>query len=269
MKTRVLTALAGVPVLIAALVIRGWFAEILIVCLTLVGLRECYQALFTAGYKPCVLGGYLAAAVMWPLSLLLGATDPLLLVAAAMGVSMSGVILSKEPSFPDAAASVYPLLACLMPFSMFMMMLNTTYGTVPGVALITMAFCIAYGCDILAYLGGRTFGRHKLCPTVSPKKTVEGAVSGVLGGVLFALGCRALFVHAFNMPMPGIPAAILLGLVGSYAGQIGDLTASLLKRHSGLKDYGKLFPGHGGVMDRFDSVIFTLIVMYCYTLVLH
>ena len=268
MKTRVLTALAGVPVLIAALVIRGWFAEILIVCLTLVGLRECYQALFTAGYKPCVLGGYLAAAVMWPLSLLLGVTDPLLLVAAAMGVSMSGVILSKAPSFPDAAASVYPLLACLMPFSMFMMMLNTTYGTVPGVALITMAFCIAYGCDILAYLGGRTFGRHKLCPTVSPKKTVEGAVFGLGGSVLVALAVRAFFVYVLKTPMPGVPAAIFLGLIGSFAGQVGDLTASLLKRYSGIKDYGKVFPGHGGVMDRFDSNVFVLIVMYCYTLVL-
>ena len=63
--------------------------------------------------------------------------------------------------------------------------------------------------------------------------------------------------------------AILLGVIGSVASQVGDLTASLLKRHSGIKDYGKLFPGHGGVMDRFDSVIFALIVMYCYTLVLH
>ena len=68
--------------------------------------------------------------------------------------------------------------------------------------------------------------------------------------------------------MPGIPASIVLGLLGSFAGQIGDLTASLLKRYSGIKDYGNVFPGHGGVMDRFDSVIFTLIVMYCYTLLL-
>ena len=152
---------------------------------------------------------------------------------------------------------------------MFMMMLNTTYGRVPGIALITMAFGIAYGCDALAYLGGRSFGRHKLCPFVSPKKTVEGAVSGLLGGVLLALLVRAFFVLVLNTPMPGIPAAVLLGVIGSVAGQVGDLTASLLKRHSGIKDYGKLFPGHGGVMDRFDSVIFALIVMYCYTLVLH
>lgn len=269
MKTRVMTALIGVPVLIVALVVRGLFAELLIVALTLIALNEMHKALRTAGYQVCMWGGYAAAIAMLPLNRLTGVLDPLLLVAGAMGISMLGVLLNEKPSFPDACASVYPLFTCLLPFSMFMMMLETTYGRVPGVALITMAFAVAYGCDALAYLGGRSFGRHKLCPSVSPKKTVEGAVSGLIGGVISALLVRALFVHALNTPMPGIPAAILLGVLGSIAGQVGDLTASLLKRHSGIKDYGKLFPGHGGVMDRFDSVIYTLIVMYCYTLVLH
>ena len=269
MKTRVITALVGVPILIAALVIRGFVADALIVALTLIALRECYKALTAAKYKVCTWGGYLVGAIMWPLSAFMGEVDPLLLVTAAMGISMLGVLLSKEPTFPNAAASVYPLFTCLMPFSMFMMMHSTMFGRVPGVALITMAFGIAYGCDVFAYLGGRTMGRHKLCPSVSPKKTVEGAVSGILGGVVFALAIRAFFVHGLSTPMPGIPAAILLGVLGSVAGQVGDLTASMLKRYSGIKDYGRLFPGHGGVMDRFDSVIFTLIVMYCYTLVLH
>ena len=269
MKTRVITALVGVPILIAALVIRGFVADALIVALTLIALGECYKALAAANYKVCTWGGYFAAIAMWPLSLFMDVLDPLLLVTAAMGISMLGVLLSKEPTFPNAAASVYPLFTCLMPFSMFMMMHSTMYGRVPGVALITMAFGIAYGGDIFAYLGGRTFGKHKLCPTVSPKKTVEGAVSGVLGSIVFALIIREVFVHGLSTPMPGIPAAILLGVIGSVAGQVGDLTASLLKRYSGIKDYGKLFPGHGGVMDRFDSVIFTLIVMYCYTLVVH
>ena len=172
MKTRILTALVGVPLLIFALVVRGWFAELLIVLLTLIALDECYKALRTAGYQVCTWGGYAAAVVMWPLSGFMGVLDPLLLVVGAMGISMLGVLLNRRPTFPDAAASVYPLFTCLLPFSMFMMMLNTTYGRVPGIALITMAFGIAYGCDALAYLGGRSFGRHKLCPFVSPKKTV-------------------------------------------------------------------------------------------------
>ena len=186
----------------------------------------------------------------------------------AVTLSMSGVILGKRPSFPNAAASVYPLFTCLLPMSMFMMMMNATYGQVPGIALITMAFAVAFCCDAAAYFGGRAFGKRKLCPMISPKKTVEGAVFGFLGGLLGALVIRWVFIHVFRMAMPGIPATVVLGLLGSFAGQIGDLTASLLKRYSGIKDYGNVFPGHGGVMDRFDSVIFTLIVLYCYTLVL-
>lgn len=269
MKTRLITAAVGIPLLIFALVVRGWFAELLIVLLTFIALNEYYNALSAAKYRVFRWGGYIAAAMMWPLSRFMGVLDPLLLVVAAMGISMTGVLLGKNPAFPDAAASVYPLFTCLLPMSMFMMMLNTTYGRVPGIALITMSFAIAYGGDAAAYFGGRCLGRHKLCPSVSPKKTVEGAVFGLGGSVLVALLCRAFFVHTLNTPMPGIPAAILLGLLGSFMGQVGDLTASLLKRYSGIKDYGKIFPGHGGVMDRFDSVIFVLIVMYCYTLVLH
>ena len=202
MKTRVITALVGVPILIAALIIRGVVADVLIIALTLIALSECYKALAAAKYKVCKWGGYFAAIIMWPLSSFMGVLDPLLLVTAAMGISMLGVLLSKEPTFPNAAASIYPLFTCLMPFSMFMMMHSTMYGRVPGIALITMAFGIAYGCDIFAYLGGRTFGRHKLCPAVSPKKTVEGAVSGVLGAVMFALIIRAFFVHVLSTPMP-------------------------------------------------------------------
>ena len=137
-----------------------------------------------------------------------------------------------------------------------------------GSFIVLLPLLAAWGADTCALFSGMLFGKHKLAPVVSPKKTVEGAVFGVIGGTLAGLACRAVFVYVFHMQMPGIPATIALGLIGSAAGEIGDLSASLLKRHSGIKDYGHIFPGHGGVMDRFDSVIFTLIVMYCYTLVL-
>lgn len=268
MKTRLLTAAVGVPFLVLVLVVRGWFAELVIVALSLIGLWECYRALRAAGYRPCCWGGYFAALVMWPLGRFLGVLDPLLLVLASMGVSLTGVVLSREPKFPDAAASVYPLMTCLLPMAMFMMMMNSHYGQIPGIALITLAFAIAFCTDGAAYFGGSRFGRHKLCPTISPKKTVEGAAFGLLGGLAGAQLCRLFFIFALRTPMPAVPATTLLALIGSFAGQVGDLTASLLKRHAGIKDYGDLFPGHGGVMDRLDSVFFTMIVMYCYTLVL-
>lgn len=189
MKTRLITAAVGVPFLIFVLVVRGWFAELVIALLTIIAMRECYRALGKAGYNVCTWGGYAAAVAMWPLSRVMGVLDPLLLVVAAMGISMTGVMLREKPTFPDAAASVYPLFTCFLPMSMFMMMMNSTYGVVPGIALITMAFAIAYVGDGAAYFGGRAMGKHKLCPNVSPKKTVEGAIFGVVGGTIGGLIC--------------------------------------------------------------------------------
>ena len=268
MKKRIITACVGVPFLILCLYVRGWFAEVVLAFLTMVGVIECYSAIRTAKYNPFPWGGYAGPVLMLLMAWLINIRNPLLLIATCMGITIAGCIFSKEPNFPDTAVSVYPLFTCLMPLSMIMMMLNSTYGQVPGVALITMAFAISFTGDGAAYFGGRAFGKHKLCPTVSPKKTVEGAVCYFVGSTAAALLTRLFFVEVNHWAMPGIPAAIVLGLVGGFFGQIGDLSASLLKRYSGIKDYGKLFPGHGGVMDRLDSIMFTIIVLYCYTLLL-
>ncbi len=268
MKQRLLTACIGVPFLVLVLVYGGWLAEMVIAVLTMIAMVECYRALRKAGYHPCTWGGYGAALLMWPIARFRGVLDPLLLLTAAMGVSMTGLLLSEKPTFPNAATTVYPLFTALLPMSMFMMMSNRRFGQVSGMTLVTMAFSVAFAGDAAAYFGGRAFGKRKLCPLISPNKTVEGAICYIIGGTVAAVICRNICLFLFNKPMPGIPATLALGILGAIAGQIGDLSASLLKRYSGIKDYGRIFPGHGGVMDRFDSVIFTLIVFYCYTLVL-
>ena len=124
-----------------------------------------------------------------------------------------------------------------------------------------VALCIPWAADTLAYFTGFLLGKQKLCPEISPKKTVEGAVGGVLGTGVAALavfGC----VEGWNAPpavLVGVPfAAMLLAVVSIF----GDLFASVLKRQFGVKDYGSLFPGHGGIMDRFDSTIPVAIVLY-------
>lgn len=99
MKTRLITAAVGVPFLIFVLVVRGWFAELVIALLTIIAMRECYRALGKAGYNVCTWGGYAAAVAMWPLSRVMGVLDPLLLVVAAMGISMTGVMLREKPTF--------------------------------------------------------------------------------------------------------------------------------------------------------------------------
>ena len=120
-------------------------------------------------------------------------------------------------------------------------------------------FCSWVG-DTCAYFAGRKFGKHKLAPVLSPKKTIEGAIGGIAGSVLLCLGAAALIAALYHQYL--FWQFALIGFCGNLIGQIGDLSASGIKRNAGLKDYGHLIPGHGGIMDRFDSVIFTAPVLY-------
>ncbi len=123
-----------------------------------------------------------------------------------------------------------------------------------------MFFC-AWICDTCAWAAGRAFGRHKMTPVLSPHKTIEGAVGGVLGGTLMCL--LAAYLAAVLVPGENLYAAFaVIGVAGSFIGMAGDLAASAIKRNHGIKDYGRVIPGHGGIMDRFDSIIFTAPVIY-------
>jgi len=123
--------------------------------------------------------------------------------------------------------------------------------------------------DTIAYLIGRAFGKRKFVPEVSPKKTIAGMVGGFIGGIIGALACFFIFYYtdlftALNVIgfTKSITTFIIVGVVGSYINQLGDLIASALKRKGGLKDYGHIFPGHGGFMDRFDGMMFVSALIY-------
>ena len=123
-----------------------------------------------------------------------------------------------------------------------------------GEYLFGMIFVGAWVTDTMAYFTGRFFGKHKLCPSISPKKTIEGSVGGVVFCALSFL-LYGFIVHKIVGVAPNYPMLLISGAVLSAVSQIGDLAASLIKREHGVKDYGKLMPGHGGVMDRFDSIL--------------
>jgi len=118
-----------------------------------------------------------------------------------------------------------------------------------GARLVLFAFVTTWACDTAAYFAGRTFGKHKLAPTISPGKTIEGSVGGLLGSVVIALLVGGLA----GFPMS---ARLVLGLAVGVFCQLGDLCASAMKREMGIKDFGAVIPGHGGVLDRFDSLLF-------------
>ena len=133
-----------------------------------------------------------------------------------------------------------------------------------GKHIYLLTFICAWTTDTFAYFTGRLLGRHKLIPAVSPKKTIEGAI----GGVVFCVGATVLFgfiIEKFFNPSGDISANYLVlaisGVAISVISQVGDLIMSLIKRLYGIKDYGKIFPGHGGILDRFDSVMAVSVVL--------
>ena len=124
-----------------------------------------------------------------------------------------------------------------------------------GQFIVLLPLLAAWGADTCALFAGMLFGKHKLAPVVSPKKTVEGAVGGVVGGAVLVLIAALIMNALMGLEMP-VWAALVLGAAGAVLGEVGDLSFSVIKRQTGIKDYGHIFPGHGGVLDRFDSVLF-------------
>jgi phosphatidate cytidylyltransferase len=130
-----------------------------------------------------------------------------------------------------------------------------------GGGMVLIPLVAAFCSDSAALFAGMACGKHKLAPHVSPKKTVEGAIGGLVGGMAGMVIFRIIFTLCTTQQLH-IGWCVLLGLVGAAMGQLGDLSFSLVKRQQGIKDYGRLLPGHGGVLDRFDSVIFAAPVVW-------
>lgn len=136
-----------------------------------------------------------------------------------------------------------------------------------GFYIVWLILLCSWGCDTCAYCVGMLFGKHKMSPVLSPKKSVEGAVGGVVGAALLG-ALYGMFVNAQMGDVNAIVIFAIICIVGALISMVGDLAASAIKRNHDIKDYGKLIPGHGGVMDRFDSVIFTAPMIYILAMLL-
>ena len=159
------------------------------------------------------------------------------------------------------------MTSSLVPRVFSILLLYREYESPVCYYLVGLSLCTAWLNDIFAYFSGYFFGKKKLCPEISPKKTVEGAIGGVAGDIVFCL----LFTYAFSAVMQlsvnWISLCIFLP-IGAVASIFGDLCASIIKRQFGIKDYGNIMPGHGGVMDRFDSWIFVAPLLYIWNIYL-
>lgn len=261
MKTRIITSVVGLSVLAVVLAFFDTFLfDLVLSAICLLAIHEVYTAM-GFGKKEWYL--YVAAV---PLTLLVMLSSSqmvrsLLLPAAFLTVLFYNVCQIrnvKTLDFGKLAGFVYfstVITFCFYSLIHLKRMLPFTQYRYDAIYFILLILCFAWGGDTAAYFAGRAFGKHKLAPKVSPKKTIEGSIGGIAGNVV----CGLLFVLVMDRAFgAGISygAMALLALLCSIVAQVGDLSFSLIKREFGIKDYGHLFLEHGGVLDRFDSVLF-------------
>lgn len=255
MKTRILSSLIMLPLLIVVY----FGGKVLLVgtfIIGLMGVREFYRGFESLKIKPSGLVANVSILGLYAINLFAVDTQYLYQLWFFAVILMSLLYLFKieERRLEDCLATVIGIFYVV--YFSYHVTLTEQLGEY-GI-LVWLIFLTAFGTDIMAYFTGYAIGKHKLCPKISPKKTIEGSIGGILGSIILCgvfgyLVIPRLLIHC-----------IIIGILGGIISQFGDLTASIFKRKMGIKDYGNLIPGHGGILDRFDSVLFTAPMVYYY-----
>ncbi len=264
MVQRFITGVVSAILLLIVVYVRGWLFDLSIVVLAGFGCYEMMGAFRKAGLAPASWPIYTMAVLMLPAYLLTGPNGVYLLAGTATMLVMLQIVLRKHPQWLDAAASLNVLINVLIPMILLFPIVRIEPPAL-GALMVFLIFVIALMGDTFAYFVGVSTGTHKMVPEVSPKKTWEGAAGGLAGSVAGAM--LLCLVGDTWAKMPPLWHFAILGLIGGVAGQLGDLSASLIKRYCGIKDFGTMFPGHGGMLDRFDSILFVTYVVFGYCMV--
>ena len=281
MKQRIITGALLIIFLAVMLWLPGWCMAIATLACISFAVYEEMQALRKSGHDIVTWPTWVAMVLSIPLTHLLGQKVMIPLVVLSLLVMTVRILFRKDPQLMDLAMSALPLLTVALPgLALVTLSLIDPYvwhlptnekpWHAVEVVLLSVTFAVPLMGDMMALFVGKAVGKRKFCPAVSPKKTVEGSLGGLAGSVIAAmiifLLSRWLCNEGTLSYLPAWWHYPLLGLTGGFVGQMGDLFASLVKRHCGLKDYSNLFPGHGGMLDRLDSVLFMAVLMYCYRL---
>ena len=264
---RFVTGLVMIVALIGLLYIGGWFFALAILAVYAVAIHEELHALALI-HSPVRWAPFVALLAGAPLAYFFSYSTIIPILVILSFAILLQVIRRKNPDLVDVMVSVLPILTLVLPAICFFGILQTTLPLMQLYFLILL-FAIAVGSDTCAYFVGTRIGGQKLCPNISPKKTISGAIGGLLGSIVFSfLACWIFSLLSPELPLPPLWGSILVGFFGGIAGQMGDLFASMVKRHCNVKDFGHLFPGHGGMLDRLDSISFVAIIVYSYRIIL-
>lgn len=262
MKTRIITGVVGGLILAGVLLLPPFALYLAFSLVCALAVWEMFSVLGLLKYKSITALSCAFAAVV-PLC---GWAFSRAMYIAALGVYLLllvAVQLWKHDSIPVQDTALGFFFASFLSFGIACTAFCRAVGE-QGLFYVLLAIVIAWGADIGAYFAGVFFGKHKLCPTISPKKTVEGFIGGWIVSVLASVGLAALW-DALVWPGYVTPVYWQIAVVSFVLAPfsvMGDLFASVVKRQAGTKDYGNIMPGHGGVMDRFDSLLFVAPLLY-------
>ena len=247
---RSISGLIGVILLILIASKGGLVLNIGVLFISIVGIYEFYNAMNKKEFKPIRALGYIFALGLFLINIKPSLMSLDFLIFISTIIMLFLLIVRKDLNIIDIGMTLLGML--YVPFLMF----HITY--LDKSIYIWLIFITAWGTDTFAYIVGNLFGKKKLCTKLSPNKTIEGSIGGILGSILLT----TIFSKYFYLTP--LWKNILLSIIASIMAQIGDLTASKIKRVTGIKDYGYIMPGHGGILDRFDSILFTApVVYYC------
>lgn len=268
--TRILTSIVGILIMIPICIFSHtaiW--PLVLSAFTLIAVHEILSCIESAKERYLSVPAYLFSflpILCWLLTVRLGWVENMYqcifffagiyVFAVQVSACLAGNRIPSERVYSSIGLVLYVVI-CMTAISQIRYLDN---GNDEGKYIYLLIFFGGWISDTFAYFTGRFLGKHKLCPSISPKKTIEGSIGGVLANIIvfagYALVLRSQFEIQANVIFFGI-----LGALFSVVGQFGDLFASCIKRHYGIKDYGKMFPGHGGVLDRFDSTLAIALVM--------
>ena len=264
MKTRLISSGVAIVVALTLIILGSFFSIIVTIALALVNVLLCGEYL-TAKKLNKNMKLFISCLVFAVLIPMLSMTKfwmiPLFLYV--FGMCVMSVVFHETIKTDDVIFAVFGVTL----FSVSLSALNVIVWQDPAHTAFWLVFTLAipWLADSGAYFAGSKFGKRKLCPTISPNKTVEGAVAGIVSGTLTALLIGLIFKLIYGNVTFYYGILLIIGLINSVVSIFGDLTFSVIKRSCNIKDYGSIMPGHGGLLDRFDSVIFCIPVVYIFT----
>lgn len=260
-KTRLLSGIFLVVILVGLGILGGYYFGAFCAVLSFFGFWEFSKMVGEEKKLLGILGLVLTGAIY--LFLFLGYPEKTDLVVALSLLLFMTVYVVTYPKLK--AEQIFASYTGWIYAAVFLSYLYRLRLSEHGMLLVWLVFLGSWGSDTFAYCTGMLFGKHKAFPKLSPKKSVEGCIGGAVGAAILAVVYAIIVNQMYSDISVFIPGFALLGFLASVVSQIGDLAASAMKRNFGIKDYGKLIPGHGGVLDRFDSVIFTAPLVYFFS----